>query len=279
MKQAPEEAKEFVGKALRLEWPRKRVALATFTRAKELNTLSLELLSELRRALAIATRHRAAALILTGEGRAFCAGASLKLFLDEHAPIGRTPAEWRDRYLAPTAALFDSFEQAPFPVIAAINGYALGGGGEMALSSDFRIMSRTAKFGLPETKIGATPAAGGVQKLIRHVGRTKALEWIILSTHIDAAAMEKAGLLFAVTEPDQLVATALDLAEQISRLSPAAIAQAKRSIYVSEDADLQTAQRFGLEALCSLMSTSEWREGVTSFLEKRPPRFVDDSDT
>ena len=267
----------FTGQALRFEW-RSRVAVATFTRADELNSLSLELVDELRRALQMAKAGRAAALILTGEGRAFCAGAHLKLFLHESAPIGTTGAEWRDRYIAPIAELFDSFEEMPFPVIAAINGYALGGGAEMAISADFRLMSRTAKLGFPETKLGATPGAGGVQKLIRHLGRTKALAWTILAEQLTAEDLHEAGMLYAVTEPEDLLAEALKLAEKISRLSPAAVAQAKRSVYVSEDADLRTARRFGLESLAGLMGTVEWREGVNAFLEKRPPRFVPDDE-
>src|SRR5690606_3899873 len=104
-------ARGFTDSALRLEWPRPRVALATFTRPGELNSLSLELIGELKRTLEDARDGRAAALVLIGEGRAFCAGAHLKLFLAEDAPIGRTPDQWRDNYIAPMAALFDSFEE------------------------------------------------------------------------------------------------------------------------------------------------------------------------
>lgn len=266
----------FEAGALRFEWRRKRVAVATFTRAEELNSLSLELVAELRQALDAARLGRASALILTGEGRAFCAGAHLKLFLQEEAPIGTTAAQWRDNYIAPIAALFDSFEEMPYPVIAAVNGYALGGGAEMAISADFRLMSKTAKLGFPETRLGATPGAGGVQKLVRFVGRTRALQWTILGEHLDARELQEAGMLYAVTEPDALLSEAVALAEKIAELSPSAVAQAKRSVYVSEDADLRTARRFGVEALAGLMGTEEWLEGVNAFLEKRPPRFVAD---
>lgn len=268
----------FAGRALRFEWAAPRIALATFTRPEQLNTLSLELLEELQLSLETARTWRAAALILTGEGRAFCAGADLNLFLDERAPIGAAPEQWRDRYIAPLAELFDSFEEMPFPVIAAINGYALGGGAEMALSADFRLMARTAKFALPETRLGATPGAGGVQKLIRHVGRAKALEWTILGEHVDAEELDRRGLLCGVTDAEALLDASLGLARRIVALSPSAVAQVKRSVYVAEDADLRTARRFGVEALAGLMGTAEWREGVNAFLEKRAPRFVDDAD-
>lgn len=268
----------FTGRALSLAWPVPRVALATFTRAADLNTLSLDLVEELRAALHDARARRAAALVLTGQGRAFCAGADLTLFLDPAAPIGGTPDQWRDRYIAPLAELFDSFEEMPFPIIAAINGYALGGGAEMALSADFRLMSEEAKFGLPETRLGAIPGAGGVQKLIRHLGRARALEWSILGRHLDAQALDHAGLLYKRTSGESLLDEALALAGAIAALSPAAVAQAKRTVYASEDADLRTARRFGVEALASLMSTAEWREGVNAFLEKRAPRFVDPDD-
>lgn len=269
--------KEFVGLAVALRW-HGRVAVATFTRADELNSLSLEMVDGLRLALATAKAGRAVALVLTGEGRAFCVGAQLKLFLDERAPIGRAGPEWRDNYIAPVAELFDSFEEMPFPIIAAVNGYALGGGAEMAISSDFRIMARTAKLGFPETRLGATPGAGGVQKLVRHLGRTKALEWSLLGEHLSAEELDRAGLLYAVVEPDELIRSALQLAQKFCKLSPAAVAQAKRSVYVSEDADLRTARRYGVEALTGLMGSREWLEGVNAFLEKREPDFAPDED-
>jgi enoyl-CoA hydratase/carnithine racemase len=255
-----------------MEWPASHVALVTLERPDELNALSLAMISELEQALSMAAQHRPAAVILTGSGRAFCAGADLKL-LTPDAELFRSPMALRDQFLAPLARLFDSMEEMPFPIVAAINGFAFGGGCEMALSADLRIMSRTASLGLPEVKLGAIPGAGGVQKLIRHVGRSKALEWILLASPIGADEAERHGLVVEVTEPDQLLGRALDLAARLAKLGPHAIGQAKASIYLSEDADLRTARRFGVEALTALASTPEWREGVSAFVEKRPPRF------
>jgi enoyl-CoA hydratase/carnithine racemase len=262
------------GKALTLTWPEKGVALATMTRAKEMNTLSTELLAELDEALDIATRERARVMIITGSGRAFCCGAHLKLY-GEGGIMSLSPLEVRDRYLNRIALLFDRIEEVRFPVIAAINGYALGGGCEMALSCDFRIMSRETRIGLPEVKLGATPGAGGVQKLFRFVGRGKALEWILLATHITSDEADKHGLLYAAVEPDRVLSTALELAGRLKKLSPMGIAQCKMSIHVSGDVDLRSARRFGLEALTTLIGSRDWSEGIQAFLEKREPKFED----
>lgn len=261
------------GDALRIEWPAPHVMLVTFTRPSEMNSISLALIQELGQALQGAERERAAAVVLTGSGRAFCAGADLKLIASPDAEFFRSPMAFRDRFLAPLARLLDSMEEMPFPVIAAINGHALGGGCEMALSADFRLISSTATIGLPEVHLGATPGAGGVQKLIRHVGRSKALEWILLGCRVSAEEAKRSGLVFEITEPEQLLPRALELASRLAQLGPQAIAQAKASIYLAEDVDLRSARRFGVEALTSLAATAEWREGVTAFVEKRPPRF------
>jgi len=263
----------FSGKAVALTWPADKVALATLVRAKEMNTLTLDLIEELGRALDIATAAKARALIVTGSGRAFCCGAHLDYFTDPKSPVGHGGFDLRDNYLARIAALFDRFETMAFPIIAAVNGFALGGGCEMAISSDFRLMSRTAKIGVPEVKLGAFPGAGGVQKLGRHIGRTRAIEWCLLGRHYTADEADRAGLLFAITEPDDLLPAALKLAEEIKSLSPLAIAQAKASVYVAEDVDLATARRFGLEALAMLIGSPDWQEGMAAFHAKRPPRF------
>jgi enoyl-CoA hydratase/carnithine racemase len=252
----------FIGEAVTLEWPAAGVALATMTRAAELG-----------RALDLAAAQKARALIVTGSGRAFCCGAHLDYFTDPHSPVGKSAFDLRDNYLARIAALFDRFEAMAFPIIAAINGYALGGGCEMAISADFRLMLRTARIGAPEVRLGAIPGAGGVQKLGRHIGRSRAIEWVTLGKHYTAAEADGAGLLYAVTEPDSLLPAALALAEQIKTLSPLAIAQGKACVYACEDVDLASAQLHGLEALALLINSPDWNEGMAAFKEKRDPRF------
>lgn len=260
------------GTALRLEWTERGIALVTLIRPKQMNSLSLELLDEFDRALDLIDSEATRALIVTGEGNAFCCGAHLRYFAGAEASIVE-PFDARDRYLTRIAVLFDRLEELPFPTIAAINGYALGGGGELALSCDFRVMDEKAKFGLPETKIGAVAAAGGVQKLIRHVGRSKALDWILRATHVDAAMAERHGLCSAVVPSGQLLQAALDIALELRKLGPRAIAQSKRAIYLSEDVDLRSARRYGLEAISMLVGGREWKEGMAAFIEKRPPAF------
>jgi len=260
---------------LRVEWPTPRVALATLSRPDAMNTLSLELIAAIGEALGQARAARARALVFTGAGRAFCAGADLTLLSDAGSPVMRSAFAFRDAYVEPLAKLFDAFEEAPFPIVAAINGFALGGGCELALSCDVRVMSRTAKLGLPEVHVGAIPAAGGVQKLIRHVGRSKALEWILTGAHVDAQQALAHGLVAEVTEPGDVVARALAFAARFERGGPDAIAQAKAAVYLAEDADLRSARRFGVEAITSLVGRPEWTEGMAAFVAKRPPRFDD----
>ena len=139
------------GKAVRLDWSERGVALATMIRGDAMNTLSLELIEEMSHIVALTRQLRARALIITGSGRAFCCGAHLEYFTEPNSPIGTTREDIRDKYLWRIATLFDSFEELPFPTIAAINGFALGGGFEMALSCDFRIMSKSAQV------VGASP--------------------------------------------------------------------------------------------------------------------------
>ena len=261
------------GEAVRLDWPERGVALATMIRGDAMNTLSLELIEEMSQIVALTRQQRARALIITGSGRSFCCGAHLKYFSEPNSPIGTTREDIRDQYLWRIATLFDSFEELPFPTIAAINGFALGGGFEMALSCDFRIMSKSARVGLPEVVLGATPGAGGVQKLHRFIGRGKSLEWILLGKHLTAAEIVPYGLLYAAVEPDALLETALELARALKAVSPNALAQAKTSIYIADDADSRSARRAGLEALTTLIGGRDWKEGMAAFAEKRKPRF------
>ena len=260
------------GVAVRLEWIERGIALATLIRPKEMNTLSLEFISELDQALDLVEGASARALIITGQERAFCCGAHLKYFAGPQANI-LDPFTARDKYLSDIAILFDRLEELSFPTIAAVNGYAMGGGCELALSCDIRVLTDTAKIGLPETKLGAVAAAGGVQKLIRHVGRSRALDWILRATHLDAATVERNGLCSEVVSGDQLLPTALNIALELRKLGPRSLGQTKRSIYLSEDADLRTARRFGIEALSMLVGGDEWKEGMSAFNEKRPPTF------
>jgi enoyl-CoA hydratase/carnithine racemase len=261
------------GKALTLSWPQPDIALATMVREREMNTLSLELLVELDHALSAAVAGGARALIITGQGRAFCAGAHLRYFTEEDSRIGGGTFALRDRYLELIAVLFDRIETLPIPVIAAINGFALGGGCELSLACDFRLMADHAKIGVPEVRIGALAGAGGVQKLHRLVGRGKALEWILLGSHVTAPEALARGMLTSVHAASDLMPAALELAGRFRLLGPRAVAQSKMAVRMCGDADLNTARSIGLEALSMLIGGPEWQEGMAAFMEKRPPRF------
>ena len=259
--------------ALTLEWPEPGVAWATLTRPQQMNSVTLEVLDALEWALEECRRRKVRSLVITGTGKAFCGGAHIKYFTDPASPIGTSAYEIRDNYLRRVSSLFEKFEETPYPIIAAINGYALGAGMEMALACDFRLMSRTAKAGLPETILGATPNSGGVQKLHRFVGRGKAMEWILLAQHLGAEELDRWGMLYKVCEPEDLAGEVMTLARRIGELSPQGIAQAKVSIRMSEDCDVRTARLAGIEALASLIGREDWTEGMTAFVEKRKPRF------
>lgn len=259
-------------KTLKLEWPEADVALLTMTRGTEMNTLTHDLLRDFAQALDTVGDARARALIVTGTGRAFCCGAHLDYFAADQM-TGDVRFRLRDDYLDHIARLFDRLEALPFPVIAAINGFALGGGCELALSCDFRIMSRNTQIGLPESRLGALAGAGGVQKLTRHVGRSKALEWILLGSHVEAEEANRHGLLYAVSEPGQELDDALRLVSKLRRASRLAVSQSKRAVLACEDLDPRNARQFGLETLAMLIDSSDWKEGIAAFHEKRIPNF------
>ncbi len=262
----------FSNATARLTQPERGIWLFEMLRADAMNTLTLELLDALAATLEHCQRENTRALVISGSDRAFCCGAHLRYFAGEDA-IFTEPLIARDRYLARIATLFDRLEECPFPTIAAVNGFALGGGCELALSCDLRVLAAEARIGLPETKLGAIAGAGGVQKLVRHVGRSKALEWILLARQIDAATAAQYGLTTAVVPRDEVLATAIALARELRALGPQAIAQSKATIYTSEDADLRTARRYGLDALSMLVGSAEFREGMSAFVNKRAPGF------
>ncbi len=270
---AADDVKTTSGAALTLSWPQPDIALVAMIREREMNTLSLELLNELDDALTASVEGGARALIITGQGRAFCAGAHLRYFTANDARIGNSNFALRDRYLQPIAALFDRIETLPIPVIAAINGFALGGGCEMSVACDFRLMADHAKIGVPEVRIGALAGAGGVQKLHRLVGRGKALEWILLGSHVTAAEALAHGLVTSIHPAAGLMPAAMELAGRFRLLGPRAVAQSKMAVRLCGDADLATARNIGLEALSMLIDGPEWQEGMTAFMEKREPRF------
>jgi enoyl-CoA hydratase len=244
------------------------VTTVRINRPDKLNALSPEVLSELdatfRTLLASATPPRC--VILTGEGKAFVAGADIGVM------ARLSPVEAR-RFAAVGQGLATLLEEAPFPILAAVNGFALGGGCEIALACDFVYASELAKFGQPEVKLGVIPGFGGTQRLARRVGVGKARELVFTGDIIPAAEALRIGLVDALFPPADLLSKARDTAKKIADVGPLAIAAAKRVILHGEDQSLTTANDLEATAFASLFGSHDQREGMAAFLEKRPATF------
>ena len=246
-----------------------RVATLTVNRPDKLNALNDLTVTELGRAIEdVRARADVGGVILTGAGnKAFVAGADIA----ELATQG--PLEGRERARRGQAVL-RRIETSPKPVIAAINGFALGGGCELAMACHVRIASETAKFGQPEVKLGIGPGYGGSQRLPRLVGQGRALEIILTGEMIDAREAHRIGLVNAVVPPADLLRTATDLMRKMLANGPIALGLSIDAVVRGvelplEDALLLEADSFGL-----LAATEDMREGMQAFLEKRPPRFT-----
>jgi enoyl-CoA hydratase len=246
-----------------------RVATLTVNRPDKLNALNDLTVSELGRAIEEArTRADVGGVILTGAGtKAFVAGADIA----ELATQG--PLEGRERARRGQAIL-RRIETSPKPVIAAINGFALGGGCELAMACHVRIASETAKFGQPEVKLGIGPGYGGSQRLPRLVGQGRALELILTGEMIDAREAHRIGLVNAVVPPAELLRIANELMRKMLANGPIALGLSIDAVVRGvelplEDALLLEADSFGL-----LAATDDMREGMRAFLEKRQPRFT-----
>jgi len=256
-----------------LDWPHPGIARITLDSPQTLNTLTRELVARLRELVGEATRAGARAMVVTGSGRSFCGGAEVRYFTDPASPLATDARAIRDDYVTAILQSFGALREAPFPVIAAINGFALGGGCELALACDLRIMADTARIGLPEVRLGAVPGGGGLQLLSGIVGRAKALEIILTGEHWTAEEAMRMGLVSAVHPAAGLEAEALALARRFLVCSPVAVAEAKRAVYRCETASVEEADRIALDAVAVVAAGADWREGMASFVEKRPARF------
>ncbi|MCI0403779.1 MAG: enoyl-CoA hydratase-related protein [Acidobacteria bacterium] len=242
------------------------IATLTVNRPEVRNALGKETVEEIHAALReLAARDDARVLILTGAGdKAFVSGADIR----EIRQRGK-----REALEAINQELFTAVEQFPWPVIAAVNGYALGGGFELALACDLRVAAEEAKFGFPETGLGIMPAAGGTQRLPRHIGWGKAKEYVFTGEMIDARAAERLGLVSAVAPRAEVLAAARALAEKILVRGPLAIRMAKLSLNVAARAGLDAGLQVERLAQTILFESKDKIEGTTAFLEKRKPQF------
>jgi enoyl-CoA hydratase len=241
------------------------VATVTVNRPKQLNALDAKTLEELGAAAAAAAADPAVrALVLTGAGeKAFVAGADIAA-MSKLGPVeARRFAELGHRVLA-------RLETLAIPTIAAVNGFALGGGCELAMACDLVYASEAARFGQPEVNLGLIPGFGGTQRLSRRVGIPRALEMVLTGDVYDAARAKEMGLVLAVLPPGELLAHAQAVARKIASKGPLAIAQAKRAVHAGADAELSTANELERQAFAALFGTEDAREGMRAFLEKRP---------
>jgi len=256
-------------KGLRVETA-EGIRVLTVDRPEKLNALNSEVLAALDRALEDCEKDRELrSVIVTGAGeKAFIAGADI----EELARL--TPIEGRE-HARRGQALLDRLASLPVPTIAAINGYAYGGGLELAMACALRVASENAKMGLPETSLGILPGYGGTQRLSRLVGRARAFELILTSEKgLTAAEAERIGLVNRVVPSGQALAGAKDLARRIAANGPAACRYAMEAIRGGLDMPLAEGQLLEATLFGLCAATEDMKEGMTAFLEKRPPRFV-----
>ena len=237
-----------------------------FNRPEARNAISMQMLAELEAAVDLCDDLSIRALIITGQGPAFCAGADLK----ERA--GMAPDVVRS-FLERTGALFQRIESLPLPVIAALNGSALGGGLELALCCDMRIASEEATLGLTETSLGIIPGAGGTQRLSRAIGLERAREMILCASRISGRQAAAWGLVLEAVPPHAVRERALGLAQAIAKNAPIAVREAKRAINGGYDLTLKEGLRLEREAYEITIPTRDRTEALAAFREKRSPEF------
>lgn len=242
---------------------RGRAGLITLNRPQALNALNQVLLTELTTALAAFDADDSlGAIVLTGNERAFAAGADIK-----------TMAEASETEIRQSGfiELFDHLARIQKPLIAAVNGIALGGGCELALACDLILACETAKFGLPEVTIGVIPGAGGTQRLTRAIGKALAMEMILNNRQLSAAEALHFGLVNRVLPPERLLDEALTLAESLAARAPLAVRAAKQAINLAFEESLTDGLHTERELFYRLFSTDDQKEGMQAFLARRKP--------
>jgi enoyl-CoA hydratase len=242
-----------------------RVGLIRLNRPQALNALNSALIEDLNQALGLFEADPAiGAMVLTGSERAFAAGADIKEMQER---------SFVDVFLGDLISRWENLARARKPVIAAVAGFALGGGCELAMMCDFILAADTAKFGQPEIKLGVIPGAGGTQRLSRFVGKSKAMEMVLTGRMMDAAEAERAGLVSRIVPAADLVAEAIKVAEAIAGFSASAVYAAKESVNRAFETTLAEGVRFERRSFHALFATEDQKEGMRAFTEKRAPQF------
>ncbi len=242
-----------------------RVGIITLNRPKALNALNSALIGELRCALAgFEGDDGIGAIVITGSQKAFAAGADIKEM---------APKSYQEAYAEDFAANWDCAARCRKPVIAAVAGFALGGGCELAMQCDIIIAADTAKFAQPEITLGIMPGIGGTQRLIRAVGKAKAMELCLTGRMMDAEEAERAGLVARVVPASELTAEALKTARTIAGMSLPAVMMTKETINRSQETSLSEGILFERRVFHAMFATEDQKEGMSAFIEKRKPDF------
>lgn len=241
------------------------IALIELNRPKELNALNRQLMEEVRDALQLLDKNEnVRVIIITGNEKAFAAGADIKQMADKSAI---------DMLLIDQFSTWDQIRKTKKPIIAAVSGFALGGGCEFAMTCDMIIASETAKFGQPEIKLGTMPGAGGTQRLTKAVGKAKAMELILTGRFLSASEAHFYGLVNKVVPVEMYMQEALQLAKEIAAMSPVAVLLAKEAINRSFETQLDEGLAFERKNFYMTFASADQKEGMAAFVEKRVPSF------
>ena len=243
----------------------KHIALIRLNRPKELNALNLQLMGEVRDALIQLDKDDGVrVIVLTGNEKAFAAGADIKQM------AGKTAI---DMLITDQFSTWDQIRKTKKPIIAAVAGFAIGGGCEMAMLCDMIIAGENAKFGQPEIKLGVMPGAGGTQRLTRAVGKARAMEMVLTGKFISADEALRYGLINKVVPDELYLAEALKLAREIAEMSPIAVQLAKEAVNKAYDTHLQEGLFFERKNFYMLFASEDQKEGMAAFIEKRKAEF------
>ncbi|MEL7003541.1 MAG: enoyl-CoA hydratase-related protein [Bacteroidota bacterium] len=243
----------------------KNIALIELNRPKELNALNLELMGELRDALkTLDSDDSVRVIIITGNSKAFAAGADIKQMAGKSAV---------DMLKIDQFSTWDQIRKTKKPLIAAVSGFALGGGCELAMTCDMIIASETAKFGQPEIKIGVMPGAGGTQRLTKAIGKAKAMELVLTGRFLSADEAKEYGLVNKVVPTEMYMYEATELAKEIARMSPIAAQLAKESVNRSFETHLDEGLTFERKNFYLTFASEDQTEGMNAFVEKRKPNY------
>ncbi|GLD92140.1 hypothetical protein PINS_up000673 [Pythium insidiosum] len=245
---------------------RGKVGLITLNRPKALNALCTGLIHEVNGAAhAFDANEKVGAIVITGSDKAFAAGADIKEMANK---------SFVEAYKSNMFADWGDITKVTKPVIAAVNGYALGGGCELAMLCDMIIAGDKAKFGQPEITLGTIPGCGGTQRLIRAVGKSKAMEMILTGNMIDAHQAERDGLVARVVPADKLLEEALKTADKIASFSQPVVKMAKEAVNAAFEQSLQEGLKYESRLFWSSFATKDQKEGMAAFVEKRKPNFT-----